>query len=93
MTTIAEAVVEAMREAGKDYTWFGHDDIWGGAYEKATGKRLHPMDSWQAVRNALSRSKLFKVNGHIRAASWSGREILHPRFVLVVNSETEQADA
>lgn len=89
MTTIAEAVAEAMRAAGTEYTWFGHLDIWGEAYEKATGKSSHPMDSWQAVRNALSRSKLFEVDGYIKAASWSGREIRHPRFVLVEASLEE----
>src|SRR5262245_53227020 len=86
MTTIAGAVEAAMVEAGKTYTWFGHNDVWAGAVEAATGKRLHPMDEWQAVRNALNRSPRFRRDGYIRAASWSGREILHPRFVLVTSN-------
>ena len=80
--TIAEAVKQVMLREGKTYIWFGHLDIWGDAHELASGRGAHPKDAWQSVRKALSSSKLFKQTGYIRAADWSGREILHPRFVL-----------
>ena len=75
MPTIAESVKAILEREDRSYVWFGHSDIWHEAYETARGKSLHPMDTWQAVRKALSRSKLFRVENYIRCASWSGREI------------------
>lgn len=83
MPTIAEAVVAEMEKESARYIWFGELDMWAAAYTNATGKSAHPMDAWQAVRNALSRSTLFRQRDYIRAATWSGREILHPRYFVV----------
>lgn len=86
--TIASAVKDILLKSGKDYIWFGHMDTWNDAHELACGSGAHPKDAWQSVRKALSSSKLFKQQGYIKAASWSGREVLHPRFVLVTDGLT-----
>lgn len=89
MTTIAQAAKAILEREGRTYIWFGHSNFWHKAYETATGKTAHPKDAWQAVRNALSRSNLFRVKNYIRAITWSGKEILHPRFDLVEPAHQE----
>jgi hypothetical protein len=90
MPTIAQAAKAIVEREGRTYIWFGHVDLWHEAYETATGSvGPHPKDVWQSVRNALSRSKLFHVKRRIRAVTWSGKEILHPRFDLVEPSNQE----
>lgn len=85
MASIAEEVAARVQPRGDEglrYIWFYDTDIWTDAYVAAKGEAAHPMDMWQTVRRALSKSSRFAIRGRIRAASWSGREILHPRFVL-----------
>ena len=84
MPTIVDAVVSLMAEEGIRHTWFGDLDLWGSAHFTATGRRVHPKDAWDSVRHALSTSPRFRrIPRYARAATWSGAEILHPRFELV----------
>lgn len=87
--TIAAAIKEIILKKEKNFIWFGHIDTWSEAHELARGTGVHPKDAWQSVRKALSSSKLFRQEGFIRAADWSGREILHPRYVLVEEAISE----
>ncbi|GBG14844.1 chemotaxis protein [Novimethylophilus kurashikiensis] len=81
--TIAAAVKLVMERDGKKHVWFGQERIWHEAYELARGAaNVHPNDVWKRVRSALAASNLFEQTQYIRAADWSGREILHPRYVL-----------
>ncbi|MDO9178639.1 MAG: hypothetical protein Q7U16_10075 [Agitococcus sp.] len=83
MPTIAQAIAAEMIKKGRTSVWFGHFDIWHAGYLSSTGKSIHPKDAWQSVRTALANSKEFEQKGYIRGSTWSGREILHPRYFLL----------
>lgn len=84
--TFDKCIIQALEKHSAKTVYFCDPDIWNDIYELKYphgGPAKHPMDIWQAVQRALSRSKVVVCTGYIKTPGFIGiREYRHPTYEL-----------
>lgn len=104
MSTIAEAMRDALKDVGQErgqdphdiYVWQGDPNLLHDAYGRASTTPYHhpccPLAELNSVMGALSRSDLFERVGTIKACSRTGVQREVPYVAYKLRRQAEQAD-